>query len=73
LVISNDSAVMHLASYFDTPVLALFGPTNPLHYGPWGKNGCFLQAAQYNEKGEGLIGAITPDDVLRTIKDKFSL
>lgn len=73
MVISNDSAVMHLASYFDAPVLALFGPTDPAHYGPWGKNSCFLQTAQYNEKGEGLIGAIAPDDVLKVIKDKFSL
>lgn len=73
LVISNDSAVMHLASYFDARVLALFGPTDPAHYGPWGKNSCFLETAQYNEKGEGLIGAITADDVLKVIKDKFSL
>ena len=35
LVISNDSAVMHMASYLDVPVLAMFGPTNPNKYGPW--------------------------------------
>jgi len=35
LVISNDSAVMHLASYLDVPTLAIFGPTNPKKYGPW--------------------------------------
>jgi len=35
LLISNDSAPMHIASYLDVPVLALFGPTNPISYGPW--------------------------------------
>ncbi|MFH1655376.1 MAG: lipopolysaccharide heptosyltransferase II [Candidatus Omnitrophota bacterium] len=35
LVISNDSAVMHLASYLEVPTLAIFGPTNPKKYGPW--------------------------------------
>lgn len=35
LVISNDSAVMHLASYLDRPTLAIFGPTDDKKYGPW--------------------------------------
>jgi len=39
LVISNDSAPMHLASYLDVPVLALFGPTDAIKYGPWGREG----------------------------------
>lgn len=38
LVITNDSAVLHLASYLDRPVLAIFGPTNELKYGPWSRN-----------------------------------
>lgn len=73
LVISNDSAVMHLASYFNSPVVGLFGPTDPRKYGPWGEQGCFCVTNQYNEKGEGVISAISPDDVLRTIQNKFSL
>ena len=35
LVITNDSAVGHLASYLNIPVLGIFGPTNELKYGPW--------------------------------------
>ncbi len=35
LVITNDSAVLHLASYVNTPVVAIFGPTNEAKYGPW--------------------------------------
>jgi heptosyltransferase-2 len=38
LVISNDSALMHLASYLNIPTLAIFGPTNPKRYGPWSNN-----------------------------------
>lgn len=38
LVVTNDSAVMHLASYLDLPVTAVFGPTNEDKYGPWSQN-----------------------------------
>jgi ADP-heptose:LPS heptosyltransferase len=33
----NDSGVMHLCSYYNIPVVALFGPTDPGLYGPWSK------------------------------------
>ncbi|MBI3324785.1 MAG: lipopolysaccharide heptosyltransferase II [Candidatus Omnitrophica bacterium] len=36
LVITNDSASLHLACAVDAPVLALFGPTDPRKYGPTG-------------------------------------
>jgi len=35
LLITNDSAISHLASYLNLPVLAVFGPTNEEKYGPW--------------------------------------
>ncbi|MDP2939243.1 MAG: glycosyltransferase family 9 protein [Candidatus Omnitrophota bacterium] len=35
LLISCDSAVMHMASYLNIPVFAIFGPTNSKKYGPW--------------------------------------
>ncbi len=46
LAIVNDSAPMHLASYLDVPVLALFGPSDPQRYGPWGANGHYLRNNQ---------------------------
>lgn len=37
LAISVDSGAMHMASAVDTPVIALFGPTNPKIQGPYGE------------------------------------
>lgn len=39
LVISADTAAVHLASAVDTPVVALYGPNTPALYGPWGTKG----------------------------------
>lgn len=36
VLIANDSAPGHLAAAVGTPVLALFGPTDPVRYRPWG-------------------------------------
>jgi ADP-heptose:LPS heptosyltransferase len=35
LIVSNDSAPLHLASALNRPAIGLFGPTNPLRYGPY--------------------------------------
>ncbi|MEX2425553.1 MAG: glycosyltransferase family 9 protein, partial [Thermomicrobiaceae bacterium] len=37
LFVGNDSGVSHLASAVGTPVVALFGPTNPRRYAPLGR------------------------------------
>ena len=37
LVITNDSGPMHLAAALGKPVIALFGPTDPLSTGPYGQ------------------------------------
>ncbi len=38
LLVSHDSAPLHMAGLFGTPVVALFGPTDPAKYGPWRPN-----------------------------------
>ncbi len=43
LVVANDSSPMHLASYLNVPIVAIFGPSNPMQYGPWSSNGSFLK------------------------------
>lgn len=39
LVVSADTAAVHMASAAGTPVVGLYGPNTPLLYGPWGENG----------------------------------
>ena len=41
-VIGGDSGILHLANSVGTPCLGFFGPTNPLHTGPYGKKNIFI-------------------------------
>ena len=42
--ITNDSGPMHLAVAVDRPVVSIFGPTDPIWIGPYGRAGAVLQA-----------------------------
>jgi lipopolysaccharide heptosyltransferase I len=44
VVITNDSGPMHLAEAMDTPVVAVFGPTDPALNGPYGSRHVVLRA-----------------------------
>ncbi len=44
LVMANDSGTMHMASYLDIPAVAIFGPSDHVKYGPWGKNSCLVKS-----------------------------
>lgn len=37
LYVGNDSGLTHMAAAVGTPTLALFGPSPPYHYAPWGR------------------------------------
>jgi lipopolysaccharide heptosyltransferase II len=41
--VTNDSGPMHIAAAVGTPVVAIFGPTNPVSTGPYGQLGNVLQ------------------------------
>jgi lipopolysaccharide heptosyltransferase II len=38
IVIANDSGPMHIASALSRPLVTLFGPTNPVRTGPYGRD-----------------------------------
>jgi len=42
LFFGNDSGLMHLAAAVDTPVVALFGPSDPVVWGPTGNRNAVL-------------------------------
>ncbi len=43
LLITNDSAVLHLAGYLNVPTLAIFGPTDENKYGPWSRTAAIVK------------------------------
>ena len=45
-VISNDSGPMHIAAALGIPVYAIFGPTDPLRTGPYGKGHTIIRAEE---------------------------
>jgi ADP-heptose:LPS heptosyltransferase len=46
LVVSVDTAAVHLAAAFQRPQIALFGPTNPFHWRPRHFAAAVISAAQ---------------------------
>ncbi|MEN9204798.1 MAG: glycosyltransferase family 9 protein [Thermostichales cyanobacterium BF4_bins_65] len=61
LLLCTDSAPMHLAVATQTPLVALFGPTDPARLLP--KEGPY----RYVKANGGAIETITPDQVIQTI------
>ncbi len=81
LLITNDSAVMHLASYLNVPVVAIFGPTDEKKYGPWSENSFVVKKNIFCrpcEKAQCRFGsleclkAIKPADVLSQVKSMLA-
>jgi heptosyltransferase-1 len=46
LVIANDTGPLHVAAAMERPVLAIYGPSDPLQTGPHNQSGGVLQASQ---------------------------
>ena len=73
--IVHDSGIMHMASYFNRQVLALFGPTDPNLSGPWSANsgylwknqGCRRCADANSPERHSCMQNITVEDILRSI------
>ena len=79
LLITTDSGPMHLAAAMGTPVIALFGPTDPSRTGPYGKvhvvirrelhcSPCFLKKCDSME----CMSGITIEEVFNDVREKLS-
>jgi ADP-heptose:LPS heptosyltransferase len=79
LVITTDSGPMHLAAAVVTPVIALFGPTDPARTGPYGKDHtiirtqlpcspCFLKKCPTKK----CMKDILPEQVLAVVENKLT-
>ena len=76
-IVSNDSGPMHLAAAVGTPVLGIFGPTNPMLQGPYGPRHLTVRNEDLDCLGCNLtrcpIGNIcmtdlSPDAVMQSVK-----
>jgi len=63
--IGNDSGPMHLSAAVGNPVLAIFGPTSPLRFGPWPQGSARTMAVQ---APGGILGNLTPEVVFSGVK-----
>lgn len=76
LLITNDSAPLHLACAVGTKVLAIFGPTDPKKYGPTGEFDVFISKKLHCSPCESAVckynyecmKMISPDDVFEAAK-----
>jgi heptosyltransferase-1 len=63
LVVGGDTGPLHLASALGTPVVGLYGPTNPARNGPYGQLGNVVEAYSTTKS----MRSIGVDDVMRKI------
>lgn len=78
VLLCNDSGPMHFAAAVGTPVVALFGPTDPAQTGPVGAGHQVLRPAagpggypehrSYKEPGNEFISGITVDEVVGAVE-----
>ncbi len=79
MAVVHDSGPMHIASYVNKPLVALFGPTDPDYYGPWSyvykvvrRNGrCPRCLDPKTPLTHNCMSAITQQDVLESFKEVY--
>ncbi|MCX5697415.1 MAG: lipopolysaccharide heptosyltransferase II [Candidatus Omnitrophica bacterium] len=78
LVVTNDSAILHLASYLDRAIVAIFGPTDEAKYGPWSSRSVFVKKdiacrpcgkAQCRLNSMECIQMVQVEDVLKQVRN----
>ena len=78
VMVTNDSAPLHIASAMNTPTVAIFGPSDDVKYGPLSKNSVVLKPAVPCRPcgkalcsvgpDEGCISQVSVEDVFNAVK-----
>ncbi len=70
LLITVDSAAMHLAAAVKTPIIALFGYTDPILWGPYPERdiNIIINKKSKNKKSENSMKKIEVDDVKKAVE-----
>ena len=58
LYVGTDTAVSHMAGAVGVPTIALFGPSNPVKWGPWPKDFSVFGASPWTAKGSQRQGNV---------------
>jgi heptosyltransferase II len=70
LLVTNDTGGMHLANALGVPVVALFGPTNPIRTGPvFAAPHRILQPPGCPPTGGGSLADLLPAAVAAAVRD----
>jgi ADP-heptose:LPS heptosyltransferase len=77
LMVSGDTGPTHIAGAVGTPIVALFGPTDPARNGPWGAGDleisryaqcdCHYERSCRRDSSAWCLGTISEDEVRRAI------
>lgn len=70
VLVTNDTGGMHLANMLGVPLIALFGPTNPVRTGPvFDSPTRILQPPGCPPKGGGSLADLRPETVVATLRE----
>jgi heptosyltransferase-3 len=58
LYVGTDTAVSHMAAAVGTPTVVLFGPSNPVKWGPWPKDCPMGGSSPWKTKGSQRVGNV---------------
>lgn len=70
LIVGNDTGTSHIAASSNSPLIALFGPTDPIQSQPYGKKVIALIAQNFGNDNK--IEQITANDVLNIYQKVFN-
>jgi heptosyltransferase-1 len=63
IMLSGDTGPMHMMAALGKPVVAVFGPTDPMANGPWGDNHIVLRGRA------GRVTGVSPEEAGRAVAD----